>query len=141
MATLNEQLLLAVADENLEAATELVQQGADVNYISPGLDAPLLVAVDTMNAELVEFLLDQGATPNPDPQRVYALPLNVAVDVAVQAVLTEEAATVSNELVVLLVQRGADYTQRDKSGKSAAELAVNYNSTARLFFESLSASS
>ena len=94
-----------------------------------------MIAVDTMNTELIDFLLAKGANPNPDPQTVYALPLNVAVDVAVQAVLNDEAETISNESVELLAQYGANYTVKDKSGKNAVELSTNYNSVARRFFE------
>jgi ankyrin repeat protein len=95
----------------------------------------LLVAIDTMNIDLIHLLLTPGANPNPDPQAVYVLPLNAAVDVAVQAVLNDKAETISNEAVELLVRYGANYTIRDKSGKNALELSANYNSVARRFFE------
>lgn len=98
----------------------------------------MLVAIDTMNImniDLIHLLLTQGANPNPDPQAVYVLPLNAAVDVAVQAVLNDKAETISNETVELLVRYSANYTIRDKSGKNALELSANYNSVARRFFE------
>lgn len=137
MNTLDEQLLHAVADENLEAVKQLVQEGAAVNYFTATADSPLLVAVDTMNAALVRFLLDHGANPNPDPQKGYALPLNLAVDVAVQAFLNQETEAISNEMVELLVQYGADYTRKDSNGRNAAETALNYNSSAGTYFKSL----
>jgi len=133
----NDQLLKAVVDEDLAAVKQLIQAGADVNYFSSRSNSPLLAAIDTMNVELIRFLLDQGANPNPDAQKGYTLPLNAAVDVAVQAFLTEEAASISNETVELLVDYKADYTRRDKKGLNAAEMARNYNSVAGAYFSSL----
>ena len=133
--TLNEQLLNAVFDEDIDLVKQSIQDGADVNYISTKEDTPLLIAIDTMNIDLIHLLLAQGANPNPDPQAVYVLPLNAAVDVAVQAVLNDEAETISNEVVELLVRYGANHTVKDKSGKNALELSANYNSAAKRFFE------
>lgn len=137
MDELNEQLLNAVVDEDLATAKQLVQAGADVNYFSASKNSPLLLAIDTMNVDLTRFLLDQGADPNPDAQKGYTLPLNAAVDVAVQAFLNEEAASISNEMVELLVHYKADYTRRDKNGLNAAEIARNYNSVAGAYFNSI----
>lgn len=138
MDELNNQLIKAVAGEDLAAVKQLVQAGADVNYFTPKEDSPLLVAIDTMNVELIQFLLDQGADPNPDPQKGYALPLNIAVDIAVQAFLNEEADSISNETVELLVRYGADYTKKSKNGRNAVEMARNYNNVASTYFDSLS---
>ena len=88
-----------------------------------------------MNVKLISFLLAHGANPNPDPAQVYVLPLNLAVDVAVQAVLNEEVDALSNETIDLLLHHGADFTVRDQSGKNALEMAANYNSAARQLFE------
>lgn len=140
MDALNDQLLHAVADEDLETVKQFVREGADVNYFASSGEFPLLVAIDTMNSELVQFLLDQGAAPNPDPQKGYTLPLNIAVDIAVQAFLNEETEVVSNKIVELLVRFGADYTKKDRDGKNAAEMALNYNSVAGAYFKSLPAS-
>jgi ankyrin repeat protein len=137
MDELNEQLLKAVVDEDLATVKQLVDAGADVNYFSPKSNSPLLAAIDTMNVALTRFLLDQGANPNPDAQKGYTLPLNAAVDVAVQAFLNEEAASISNETVELLVQYKADCTRKDKNGLNAAEMARNYNSVAGAYFSSL----
>lgn len=137
MDTLDDQLLHAVADEDLATVQQLVQEGAAVNYFTATADSPLLVAVDTMNAALVRFLLDHGAAPNPDPQKGYTLPLNLAVDIAVQAFLNEETEAISNEMVELLVQYGADYTRKDRNGRNAAEMALNYNNSAGAYFKSL----
>jgi ankyrin repeat protein len=137
MDELNDQLLKAVIDEDLATVRQLVQAGADVNYFSSRSNSPLLAAIDTMNVELIRFLLDQGANPNPDAQKGYTQPLNAAVDVAVQAFLNEEAASISKETVELLVQYKADYTRRDKNGLNAAEMARNYNSVASAYFSSL----
>jgi ankyrin repeat protein len=137
MDELNDQLLKAVIDEYLATVKQLIQAGADVNYFSSRSNSPLLLAIDTMNVELTRFLLDQGTTPNPDAQKGYTLPLNAAVNVAVQAFLNEEAASISNETVELLVQYKADYTRKDKNGLNAAEMARNYNSVAGAYFSSL----
>jgi ankyrin repeat protein len=131
----NAQLLKAVFQEDMSLVKDYIQQDADVNYISSEQDNALLIAIDTMNIELINFLLAHGANPNPDPAQVYALPLNLAVDVAVQAVLNEEADTISNEAVELLLRHGADFTVRDQSGKNALEMATNYNSAARQLLE------
>lgn len=139
-ADLNQQLLDAITNEDSALVQACLRAGADVNHLSAAGISPLLVAVDTMNVGLVETLLQHGANPNPDPQQVYALPLNVAVDVAIQAVLNGHMALISNETVALLVQHGADYTVKDRSGKSAVETAVNYNSAAENFFMRLTGS-
>jgi len=132
---LNDQLLKAIFQEDLALAKQYIQAGAEVNYVSGKQDTALLIAVDTMNDELVSFLLAQGANPNPDPAAVYTLPFNLAVDVAVQAVLNEEAATLSNATIELLLRHGADFTVKDQSGKNAVEMATNYNSAAHQLFE------
>jgi ankyrin repeat protein len=137
MDEFNNQLLQAVIEEDIATVKQLVQTGADVNYFSSKSTSPLLLAIDTMNVELIRFLLDQGANPNPDPQKGYTLPLNAAVDVAVQAFLNEEADVISNETVELLVGYGADYTKKDRQGLNAAEMAHNYNSVAGAYFNSL----
>jgi ankyrin repeat protein len=137
MYELNNQLIKVIAGEDLATVKQLMQAGADVNYFTPKENSPLLVAIDTMNVELVQFLLDQGADPNPDPQKGYALPLNIAVDVAVQAFLNEEAESISNETVELLVRYGADYTKKSKNGRNAAEVAGTYNRVASAYFNSL----
>ena len=134
---LNERLLQATAAEDLVAASQCIGQGAQVNYVSPRQDSPLLVPIDTMNVALVQLLLDQGADPNPDPARVYTLPLHAAVDVAVQAFLNEETEAISNETVELLVRYGADFTRKDREGRNAADVALRYNSVARAYFERL----
>jgi ankyrin repeat protein len=135
---LNSELLKAVFDEDIDSVKQHLQNGANVNSISHKEDTPLLVAIETMNIGLITLLLAQGANPNPDPESVYTLPLNAAVDIAVQAVLNDEAEVMSNEVVELLVSHGANPTAKDKDGQSAVEFSLNYNSVAKRFFDSLS---
>ncbi|MGL9718384.1 MAG: ankyrin repeat domain-containing protein [Wolbachia sp.] len=58
---LNEQLNAAIQDRNAEQVRQLVEAGADVNSCPCGI-TPLHAAIDSGCEEIVEFLLDKGAT-------------------------------------------------------------------------------
>lgn len=67
----NEELLEQIYESNLNRIKELLGERADINYIDKNMDSPLLMAISNNNYTLVKFLLENGANPNPDPDKVY----------------------------------------------------------------------
>ncbi|MCH9853321.1 MAG: ankyrin repeat domain-containing protein [Alphaproteobacteria bacterium] len=57
-------LLIAVEQKQEYTVSYLLQQGADVNYFSRGLQTPLHAASYSNNIEAVQLLLKYGANPN-----------------------------------------------------------------------------
>ncbi|NEP50476.1 MAG: ankyrin repeat domain-containing protein [Moorea sp. SIO3C2] len=61
---LNEGLLQASKDGDLEAVKSLVAQGADVNVKDKENATPLMRSVSRNYREIVEFLIEKGADVN-----------------------------------------------------------------------------
>ncbi|MDR3142968.1 MAG: ankyrin repeat domain-containing protein, partial [Tannerellaceae bacterium] len=107
---MNEKLIQAVSQNNIEDTKELLKKGADINFIEIETKmTPLLIAVSNFYLDMAELLLENGANPNPDSNRVYTLPLNEAIDSAVQMTLYDES--IENypiEMIELLLKYKAD---------------------------------
>jgi len=60
----NSAIVQAAEDNDLKELEALVSKGSDVNQQSKGI-FPLQLAIRNENVEMVRFLLDNGADPNP----------------------------------------------------------------------------
>jgi len=94
-----------------EAAKILVQQGADVNAVSPSRIAVIHSAAASRNAVIVKLVLQAGANPNLQQQGGYTA-------------LHEAAMHNSVERAQVLLDAGADRTIRSDDGLTAAEMAA-----------------
>ncbi len=136
MIELNEKLIDAVYDENLNEAIELLNQGADINYVNDMGITPLTCAIRINNASMTKFVLEKCGNPNPDSQQVYPLPLHEAIDTSVQA--TNYNASIpddSTEIIELLLKYGADIFLKDRDGESAYDFAKGYHEPAFQLFQ------
>jgi ankyrin repeat protein len=126
-----------VSCNNIEGVKELLKNGIDVNFIETELKTtPLLIAVNNFYLDMARLLLQNGANPNPDPKTVYTLPLNEAVDSAVQMALYDES--IENyplEMIELLLAYDAHILIKDKDGYSAYDFAIDYHPAAKRLFD------
>ena len=107
-------LLFAVREGHFEATKSLLDQGADINAVSPGdKSSPLLVATINGHFDLAGYLLDEGADPKL-ASMAGATPLYAAVNVkwAPEAGYpqpdTSQEATTYLELMQAFLDKGAD---------------------------------
>jgi ankyrin repeat protein len=107
---------LAVFFDHLEIARLLVAAGADVNRPSNNSIrvAPLHSAIASGNVELLDLLLSHGAKPD-------------AVEFLEATPLHSAAARGSRVMVEKLLAAGADPSRKTKDGKTAADLAKQYD--------------
>ena len=121
--------------ENPYYVEKLLENGADPNY--PKLEGndrmllPLAVAVRYMGVEngkrkedtalIIEMLLEHGADPNIEMLIDKKTPL-----IRFASVDQEKYNKIYKELIVLLVEHGADKHAKDKYGKTAYDYAVYY---------------
>ena len=102
----------------------------------------LLLAVEVFDAQIVEILLKAGASPNPKPDEVWALPLGLAVDNAVE--IMKNGSSVKEEpteIIQLLLDYGANILVQDNKGFHAYDYAYgtfgHYNLTAQKIFDEI----
>ena len=121
--------------ENPYYVEKLLENGADPNYPKlKGNDRmllPLAVAVRYMGVEngkrkedtalIIEMLLEHGADPNIEMLIDKKTPL-----IRFASVDPEKYNKIYKELIVLLVEHGADKHAKDKYGKTAYDYAVYY---------------
>ncbi|MFD2892855.1 ankyrin repeat domain-containing protein [Flavobacterium chuncheonense] len=106
-------LILACYSSNLEIIDFLLENGADLNYVSQEGTALMAVTVKG-NIQLVDLLLQKGANPNlTNANGITALMYAVQFN--------------NSEIVKKLLDNGADKNILTDSGKSAFEYAVLAN--------------
>ncbi|WP_374758345.1 ankyrin repeat domain-containing protein [Thermonema sp.] len=137
-------LTLAIQMDNLPIAQLLVSLGADVNLENWNRETPLMVAVMNSSLPFIEFLLEQGAITQVDNIEGYT-PLLMAIwksydPLSIVRLLIEKGGANPNDtdydgrsalmyaalredkaLIEYLLQKGADKTLKDSSGKTAAD--------------------
>ena len=129
----NLELVKAILRDNPEIDLELTNQNRN---------NPLLLAIEASDLQIVEVLLNAGANPNPETDRVWALPLGLAVDNAVETLKNDSAVQEEpTEIIRLLLRHGADILARDDKGFSAYDYAYgtfgHYNYTAQKIFDEI----
>lgn len=96
----DDMLLNAIANNDLDMAQTAVENGADVNYVKTSNYTPLGLAAKNGNSEMVAFLLKNKANPNQKVELFsdYTTPLILAVekdDLASAKLLVEAGANVN----------------------------------------------
>jgi ankyrin repeat protein len=104
-ASLGDELITAVEQNEVAKATQLIRQGADVNYIDDFGFAPLFIAIRHKSINMVSLLVEHGANINFEHGTT---PLMYAIDMANDVDLSKETFEKSLKIVKLLVNRGAD---------------------------------
>lgn len=66
----NREMFKAVFNSDYDKINELLGMGVDINSIDDRMKTPLLVAIGNNNIEMIRYLLDHDATPNPDSMLV-----------------------------------------------------------------------
>jgi ankyrin repeat protein len=122
---MDDMLLNAVANNNLELAKTAVTNGADVNYAKKDHYTPLTLAVKNKNAVMVSYLLNSGADTNQKMDRFSYLdtPLIFAVE--------------NDDLKIaqMLVQAGADVnTPREMKKGGLLSFPTNADGATPLIF-------
>lgn len=134
----NREMFKAVFNSDYDKIDELLGMGVDINSIDDRMRTPLLVAIGNNNIEMIRYLLVHDATPNPDSKLVYTLPLNLAIDVAVEVCKNNtDALEDSTEVIELLLAYGADINVKDRDDESAYDFAKGYHLPAHSLFEKL----
>jgi ankyrin repeat protein len=108
-ASLGDELIAAVEQNEVTKATQLIRQGADVNYIHLGASPLTWALYLKRHKKLVKFLIEHGADVNYfGSNRITPLMI---------------ACTNGNEkLIYLLLHRGADPNIINNDGKTAFDL-------------------
>ncbi len=110
-------LYAPVRDNALQSAYLLIQNGADVNAVRvKGKSIPLELAISSGNISLVETILQKGGEVN-HVDETGATPLMYA------------SSRKLDEIVKLLLAKGANPSLKDKNGLTAADWARKYNYT------------
>ena len=122
---MDDMLLNAVANNNLELAKMAGANGANMNYDKKNHYTPLTLAVKNKNVAMVSYLLNNGADPNQKTDRFSYLdtPLIFAVD--------------NDDLAIaqMLVQAGADVnTPREMKKDDLFSFATNADAATPLIF-------
>ena len=139
-----ELLWKAVLEENFELVRKILRDNPKINLelTNKNKNNALLLAIEVSDAQIIEILLKAGANPNPEPDKVWALPLGLAVDNAVE--IMKNNSTVKEEpteIIQLLLDYGADILARNNNGFNAYDYAYgtfgHYNYTAQKIFDEI----
>ena len=119
---MKEKLIKTIFRENISEVKELLDAGADVNFIDAKGDTPLSTAIETDNYEMVKLLLEKKADPNLPGVRFPLL--HSAIDVAIEGVKNDGIdINDSTKIIDLLLQYGANPEIKDTQGRTAYDFA------------------
>lgn len=115
-ADINDDLLKAVFDVDLEKVRELLDQGANPNAKDKNGDIILMIAARNGYTGIIKLLLDAGADPNAKDENGWTA-------------LMEAAYYGHTDMVKLLLDAGADVNAKDENGYTALMWASRYGHT------------
>jgi uncharacterized protein len=110
-------LLYAAREGHVDAATSLVDGGADINQVSADKFSPLVMAIINGHLDLASYLLDRGADPNlatlTGLTALYAaIDVQWAPHAAFPQPSTEQEKVSYLDLIKALIERGANVNAR-----------------------------
>lgn len=121
-----------------EAKAYFKSHQVDLNVISDKGNTPLLLAIDTGNLDMIEFLLEHNADPNLLVANINT-PLIEAIEYAVEEndYIYHQEGEPRLDVIELLLKYGADMHLKDDSGRTPVSFAENYHLPAQQLFEKI----
>lgn len=116
----NEELIDASIDRDLEKVKECLKNGADINIRSNIEWTPLLCVTHFNNLEIAKYLIEKGADVNAkETLQEHWTPL-------LSATINDiENDKVKQEIIRLLINNGADVNAKNKYERTALDYAKN----------------
>lgn len=123
---LNLALKYAIKDENIESVKQIINAGANVNNVYPAGRTALIYAIDNNNIEIVKILIESGADVNlkaKDIRLLYMAADNHTTDFTP---LMCACAYGYKEIIITLIEAGANINDVNELGWSTLILACMY---------------
>lgn len=129
MNSLQDQLLNAIARENIFEISTLITSGALVNELYSQGWTPLAYAIESESYQIVKLLLENGANVNICLYNEDTC-LHHAVDIAIDGTIQTGGAPGDEptDIIELLLKNGANIFAKNAQGESPMEWAKNYHS-------------
>lgn len=119
----------AVWDGNEETVKDLIILGADVNTFSQNGNTPLHLAIEQGYLEIIKILVQSGADVNLRDTYGLWTPLLHAVDQVSDAAIQRKREP-NNEIIVFLLENGANPMEETSAGETAMMIARHYGNHA-----------
>ena len=116
----------------MEAASKLIQNGADINEHHGIGIRPIFAAINSGNPKIVEFVVKQGANLNIENGK----PLMEAIDIAIDGMIQDdlpEPTRESLEIVKILIEGGADLELENENGRRPVDVVTAYSHNDKSF--------
>ncbi len=129
MKSLQDQLLSAIARENIFEISTLITSGALVNELDSQGWTPLAHAIEFENYQIVKLLLENGADVNSILYNGDTC-LHYAVDIAIDGTIQTGGASGDEPtaIIELLLKNSANILAKNVQGESPMDWAKNYHS-------------
>ena len=109
---LGDELLIAVAENNISKAQELIIKGAVLNSVNSEGRRPIHIASNNLEYAMTKLLLESGAE------------VNSTTDYGTMALQWASYYTNGEETVNLLIENGADLNAKNNSGNTALHMVL-----------------
>jgi len=116
---------------DMEGVKKFIVRGGDLNQTyrieSGGEWTPLMSAIEHRKLKMIEFLLENGADINFQPEGDWSA-LHHAVDVEIDSALQTcgDVEIASTNIIRLLLENGGDISLKNNSGETPVDLAKEY---------------
>lgn len=124
--SVDDQLITAVFEEDLDRVRDLLECGADVNCVGSLGSTPLMQAAEMESIEVARYLLEQGSKINQKGHEGYS-PLHIAIDVSIDAAV-QDGGQENLEMIEFFLAAGADRFLKNDSGATPIDIARGYGS-------------
>lgn len=124
--SVDDQLITAVFEKDLERVIDLLERGADVNCVGTLESTPLMQAAEMESIEIARYLLEKNSKINQKGHEGYS-PLHIAVDVSIDAAV-QDGGEENLEMIEFFLAAGADRLLKNDSGATPIDIARGYGS-------------